>query len=78
MNSDRPGPGCFATLGPGSCRNANFFEVNASGPEGLGLVRLGFAIDATNIISMAADSCSLQCGPLLLIALIATMAVRVR
>ncbi|TME89648.1 MAG: hypothetical protein E6I44_02855 [Chloroflexi bacterium] len=26
----------FATFGPGSCRSANFFEVNASGPEGPG------------------------------------------
>jgi hypothetical protein len=104
----------FATFGPGSCRSANFFEVNASGPEGLGqasralffitlwtiapfiallgvalrarghlfgvgLVVLGFAIDATSIISMGGGFVfALLCGPLLLVALIATLAIPVR
>ena len=104
----------FATFGPTSCRSANFFEVNASGPEGLGqatralffitlwtiapfiallgvaprarghlfgigLVLAGFAIDTTSIISMGGGFVfALLCGPLLLIALIATLAVRVR
>ena len=104
----------FATFGPTSCRSANFFEVNASGPEGLGqasralffitlwtiapfiallgvalrarghlfgvgLVALGFAIDATSIISMGGGFVfALLCGPLLLVALIATLAMRVR
>jgi len=104
----------FATFGPTSCRSANFFEVNASGPEGLGqasralffitlwtiapfiallgvalrarghlfgvgLVVLGFAIDATSIISMGGGFVfALLCGPLLLVALIATLAMRVR
>jgi hypothetical protein len=103
----------FATFGPGSCRSANFFEVNASGPEGIGqasralfsitlwtiapfiallgvalrasghlfgvgLVLAGFAIDATSIISMGGGFVfALLCGPLLLIALIATLAMRV-
>jgi len=104
----------FATFGPTSCRSANFFEVNASGPEGLGqasralffitlwtiapfiallgvalrarghlfgvgLVALGFAIDATSIISMGGGFVfALLCGPLLLVTLIATLAMRVR
>ena len=104
----------FATFGPTSCRSANFFEVNASGPEGLGqasralffitlwtiapfiallgvalrarghffgvgLVLAGFAIDATSIISMGGGFVfALLCGPLLLVTLIATLAMRVR
>jgi hypothetical protein len=104
----------FATFGPTSCRSTNFFEVNASGPEGLGqasralffitlwtiapfiallgvalrarghlfgvgVVVLGFAIDATSIISMGGGFVfALLCGPLLLVALIATLAMRVR
>ena len=104
----------IATFVPGSCRSANFFEVNASGPEGLGqasralffitlwtiapfiallgvalrgrghlfgigLVVLGFAIDATSIISMGGGFVfALLCGPLLLVALIATLAMHVR
>jgi hypothetical protein len=104
----------LATFGPGSCRSANFFEVNASGPEGLsqatralffitlwtiapfiallgvalrarghlfgvGLVLAGFAVETTSIMSMGGGFVfALLCGPLLLIALIATLAVRVR
>jgi len=104
----------FATFSPGTCRSANFFEVNESGPEGpsqaaralffitlwtiapfiallgvalrarghvfgVGLVLVGFAIDATSIISMGGGFVfALLCGPLLLVALIATLAVRVR
>lgn len=67
----------FATFGPDSCRSANFFEVNASGPEGLG--QAGFAIEATSIISMGGGFVfALLCGPVLLVALIATLAMRVR
>jgi len=109
------GPGQpVATFGPTSCRSANFFEVNASGPEGLaqasralsfitlwtiapfiallgvalrarghlfgvGLVVLGLAIDATSIISMGGGFVfALLCGPLLFVALIATLAMHVR
>jgi len=45
----------------------------------VGLVLVGFAIDATSIISMGGGFVfALLCGPLLLVALIATLAVRVR
>jgi len=46
---------------------------------GVGLVVLGFAIDATSIISAGGGFVfALRCGPLLLVALIATLAMRVR
>ncbi len=46
---------------------------------GAGLVVLGFAIDATSIISLGGGFVfALLCGPLLLVALIATLAMRVR
>ena len=46
---------------------------------GVGLVVAGFAIDATSIIGMGGGFVfALLCGPLLLVALIATLALRVR
>jgi hypothetical protein len=108
IGSDQPA----ATLGPGTCRSATFFEVNGGGPQGaqqlvrplffftlwtiapfialfgvalrarghffgIGLVLVGFVIDATSIISMGGGFIfALLCGPLLLVALIATLAMR--
>jgi hypothetical protein len=108
IGTDQPS----ATLGPGTCRSANFFEVNGGGPQGaqqllrplffftlwtiapfiallgvalrargyllgIGLVLVGFVVDATSIISMGGGFIfALLCGPLLLIALVATLAMR--
>ena len=106
------GPDQPFAVGPGSCRSANFFEVNGGGPDGagqlgralffitlwtiapfiallgvalrargqlfgIGLVLVGFVVDATSVISMGGGFIfALLCGPLLLAALSATLAMR--